>query len=106
MIKIIPYVYSDASLLQRDTFKMSALLNTLNFFFYKTRSDLCASIFVNPDTNDRVVLCMMDQDHRQELYRQWIDSEEKLTPGLNLRYLYDKDFKDWALSRREWSGQA
>ena len=39
------------------------------------------------------------EDYRQEMYRQWVDEiEEKVTPGLNLRYLYDKDFKDWALS--------
>ena len=106
MAKIISYVYSDASLLQRDTFKMGSLLNALNFFFYESNKDLCADIFINPDTEDKVVLCMMNQDYRQEMYQQWIDSEEKPSPGLNLRYLYDKDFKDWALSRGEWSGRA
>lgn len=86
---------------------MGALLNALNFFFYESNKDLCADIFVNPDTEDKIVLCMMNQDYRQEMYRQWIEGEEeKITPGLNLRYLYDKDFKDWALSRGEWSGRA
>ena len=85
---------------------MGALLNALNFFFYQSRSDLCADIFINPDTEDKVVLCMMNQDYRAQMYSDWVDSEEKPVPGLNLRYLYDDDFKDWAVSRGEWSGRA
>ena len=85
---------------------MTKLLNALNFFFYESRKDLCADIFINPDTGDKVVLCMASQDYRADMYSQWIDKEEeKITPGLNLRYLYDKDYKDWLLFRREWQGR-
>ena len=85
---------------------MGALLNALNFFFYESNKDLCADIFVNPDTEDKVVLCMASQDYRTDMYSQWIDREEEITPGLNLRYLYNEDYKDWLLSRREWEGRA
>ena len=47
-----------------------------------------------------------DLNMDEAVLKQYSGEEEKITPGLNLRYLYDKDFKDWALSRGEWSGRA
>ena len=54
----------------------------------------------------RLISSSTNQDYRAQMYSDWVDSGEKPVPGLNLRYLYDDDFKDWAVSRGEWSGRA
>ena len=100
--KIIPYVFSDASLIQGDRYKLGILLKALGFHFKESRVDLYSDIFRNDKTRQEVVLIGLSKEAREDFYRRWIDSEEEVIPGKNLRYLLDEDFKDWVLLRGEW----
>lgn len=100
--KIIPFVFSDASLIQGDRYKLGILLKALGFHFKESRVDLYSDIFRNHETGQEVALIGLSKEAREDLYRRWIDSEEEVIPGKNLRYLLAEDFKDWALSRGEW----
>ena len=88
--------------MQGDRHKLGILLKALGFHFKESRADLYSDIFINDRTEQEVILVGLSKDTREDLYRRWIDSEEEVIPGKNLRYLLAEDFKDWALSRGEW----
>lgn len=85
-----------------DRYKLYILLNSLGFYCKESRPDIYSKIYRNDKTGQEVVLVGLSKEAREDFYRRWIDSEEEVIPGKNLRYLLDEDFKDWVLLRGEW----
>ena len=100
--KIIPYVLSDKAILLGDTYKVTKLIKTLGFQFKESRPDIYSDVYRNNKTGHEIVLVSIPKNSREYYYKYWIDSEEKVVPGLNLRYLLNEDFEDWIFSRGEW----
>lgn len=85
-----------------DRYKLYILLNSLGFYCKESRPDIYSKIYKNDKTNQEIILISLSRENREHYYKYWIDSEEEVIPGKNLRYLLDEDFKDWVLSRGEW----
>lgn len=100
--KIIPYVLSDKAILLGDIYKVTKLIKTLGFQFKESRPNIYSNIYRNNKTEQEIILVSIPKHSREYYYKYWIDSEEKVTPGLNLRYLLNEDFEDWIFSRGEW----
>lgn len=103
MRKLIAYVLSDAEQLYGTDLKIISMLKEMGFFMSDKINAFGAEYYLNQETGQEVALIKMPKSRREDYYRNWIDSGNLVASGKNLRYLLDKDFKDWAASKGEWS---
>ena len=103
MKKHISYVLSDAEQLYGADLEIISMLKEMGFFMSDKIIAFGAEYYLNQETGQEVALIKMPKSRREDYYRNWIDSGNLVASGKNLRYLLDKDFKDWAASKGEWS---
>ena len=102
MEKLIPLVITDAEAHLKTDIKIKELLSKLGFSLSGKNRTLGAEFYKSKHSDKEVAIVSIMSCFREDYYRAWVDSDEKVVPGKNLRYLLDKDFKDWAASRGEW----
>lgn len=103
MRNLIIYVLSDAEQLCGTDLKIRNMLMEMGCFLSNENIAPGADLYIDHETGQEVALVKIPRSRREEYYRNWIDSDEKTASYKNLRHLLDKDFKDWAASRGEWS---
>ena len=103
MKNLIIYVLSDAEQLYGTDLKIQKLLREMGCFLSNENIAPGADLYINHETGQEVALVKIPKSRREDYYRNWIDSDERTALYKNLRHLLEKDFKDWAASRGEWS---
>ena len=103
MQNLIIYVLSDAEQLYGTDHKIRNMLMEIGCFKSDKHVAPGADLYINHETGQEVALVKIPRSRREDYYRSWIDSDERTASYKNLRHLLEKDFKDWAASRGEWS---
>lgn len=103
MKNLIIYILSDAEQLYGTDLKIQKLLREMGCFLSNENIAPGVELYINHETGQEVALVKMPKSRREDYYRNWIDSDERTASYKNLRHLLEKDFKDWAASRGEWS---
>ena len=103
MHNLIIYVLSDAEQLYGTDNKIRNMLMEMGCLKSDKRIAPEADLYINHETGQEVALVKITKSRREDYYRNWIDSDERTASYKNLRHLLEKDFKDWAASRGEWS---
>ena len=102
MKKLISYVLSDAEILYRTDLKIQKMLREMGFYMSDKIIALGSEFYINHATGQEVAIVSIPKYRREEYYRNWVDTDEKIVTGKNLRYLLKKDYNDWAKVRGEW----
>ena len=102
MKKLITYVLSDAEQLYGTHHKIRAMLKEQGFYMSDKIIALGSEFFINHTTGQEVAIVSIPKDKREDYYKSWVDNDEKIVAGKNIRYLLKEDFDDWANARGEW----